>query len=229
VADDELLGIILVGIGLGALIFIGLPILIFSLMANSILGEIPRFDWGITLAGMVPMVVGAILIVAGIWSNGRTLKASDTVPVTSSTSPGMCQRCGRWTGSVGQFCPYCGSQNNLIEFSSPPPFPFDTKGSYRQSGLSGMDDWMALGMVAGSLTTAGFVPQLVKGFRTKSMGDVSLVMPLLLATGMALWLGYGVLIESWPIIFWNAVALILNIGLIVMKTSYAKRDRVSIG
>jgi MtN3 and saliva related transmembrane protein len=90
-----------------------------------------------------------------------------------------------------------------------------------------MDDWMALGLVAGSLTTAGFVPQLVKGFRTKSMGDVSLVMPILLATGMALWLGYGVLIESWPIIFWNAVALILNIGLIVMKTSYAKERQGS--
>jgi hypothetical protein len=43
VADDELLGIILVGIGAGALIFIGLPVLIFSLMANSVLGEIPGF------------------------------------------------------------------------------------------------------------------------------------------------------------------------------------------
>jgi MtN3 and saliva related transmembrane protein len=90
-----------------------------------------------------------------------------------------------------------------------------------------MDDWMALGLVAGLLTTAGFVPQLVKGFRTKSMGDVSLVMPILLATGMALWLGYGVLIESWPIIFWNAVALILNMGLIVMKTSYSKERQGS--
>jgi MtN3 and saliva related transmembrane protein len=90
-----------------------------------------------------------------------------------------------------------------------------------------MDDWMALGLVAGLLTTTGFVPQLVKGFRTKRMGDVSLVMPILLATGMALWLGYGVLIESWPIIFWNAVALILNIGLIVMKTFYAKERQGS--
>jgi MtN3 and saliva related transmembrane protein len=88
-----------------------------------------------------------------------------------------------------------------------------------------MDDWMALGLVAGLLTTAGFLPQLVKGFRTKSMDDVSLVMPILLAAGMALWLGYGVLIESWPIIFWNAVALVLNIGLIFMKLSYEKGRR----
>jgi hypothetical protein len=112
VADDELLGIILVGIGACALIFIGLPVLIFSLMANSVLDEIPGFGWAITLAGIVPMVIGAILIVAGIWLYGRTLKASDTVPVTSSTSLGICQRCVRWTGSDGQFCPYCGSQRN---------------------------------------------------------------------------------------------------------------------
>jgi MtN3 and saliva related transmembrane protein len=84
-----------------------------------------------------------------------------------------------------------------------------------------MDDWMALGLVAGLLTTAGFVPQLVKGYRTKSMDDVSLVMPILLAAGMALWLGYGVLIESWPIIFWNAVALVLNLGIIFFKLRYS--------
>jgi MtN3 and saliva related transmembrane protein len=87
-----------------------------------------------------------------------------------------------------------------------------------------MDDWMALGLVAGLLTTAGFVPQLVKGFRTKSMDDVSLVMPILLATGMALWLGYGVLIKSWPIIFWNAIALVLNLGKIVLKMNCQKEN-----
>jgi MtN3 and saliva related transmembrane protein len=84
-----------------------------------------------------------------------------------------------------------------------------------------MDDWMVLGLVAGFLTTIGFVPQLVKGYRTKRMDDVSLVMPMLLSAGMALWLGYGLMIDSLPIIFWNIVAIGLNLGMIVLKLKFS--------
>jgi MtN3 and saliva related transmembrane protein len=90
-----------------------------------------------------------------------------------------------------------------------------------------MDDWMALGLVAGFLTTVGFVPQLVKGYRTKRMDDVSLVMPMLLSAGMALWLGYGIVIDSLPIIFWNIVALGLNLGMIFLKVKFSKRVELS--
>lgn len=85
-----------------------------------------------------------------------------------------------------------------------------------------MDDWMVLGLAAGFLTTIGFVPQLVKGYRTKRMEDVSLVMPMLLSAGMALWLGYGIMIDSLPIIFWNIVALGLNLGMIFLKIKFSK-------
>ena len=85
-----------------------------------------------------------------------------------------------------------------------------------------MDDWMVLGLAAGFLTTIGFVPQLVKGYRTKRMDDVSLVMPMLLSAGMALWLGYGIMIDSLPIIFWNIVALVLNLGMIFIKLKFSR-------
>jgi MtN3 and saliva related transmembrane protein len=85
-----------------------------------------------------------------------------------------------------------------------------------------MEDWMVLGLAAGLLTTVGFVPQLVKGYQTKRMDDVSLVMPMLLSAGMALWLGYGLMIDSFPIIFWNIVALILNLGMIVLKLKLSR-------
>ena len=84
-----------------------------------------------------------------------------------------------------------------------------------------MDDWMVLGLAAGLLTTIGFVPQLVKGYRTKRMDDVSLVMPMLLSAGMALWLGYGIMIDSLPIIFWNIVALGLNLIMIALKIKFS--------
>ena len=53
------------------------------------------------------------------------------------------------------------------------------------------------------------------------MDDVSLVMPMLLSAGMALWLGYGLMIDSLPIIFWNIVAIGLNLGMIVLKLKFS--------
>jgi len=83
-----------------------------------------------------------------------------------------------------------------------------------------MDKWTLLGLLAGFLTTMGFVPQIVKGFKTKKMEDVSSGMLLLLGIGMFLWMVYGILINSLPVIFWNAIALSLNVVLIVLKMKY---------
>ncbi|MBC7108456.1 MAG: SemiSWEET transporter [Methanomassiliicoccales archaeon] len=85
-----------------------------------------------------------------------------------------------------------------------------------------MDNWTLLGLLAGFLTTMGFVPQIVKGFRTKKMEDVSSGMLLLLGIGMFLWMVYGILIDSLPVIFWNAIALSLNVVLIALKMKYQR-------
>jgi len=84
-----------------------------------------------------------------------------------------------------------------------------------------MDDWMLLGLVAGMLTTIGFVPQLIRGYRTKRMGDVSLAMPIVLSIGMFLWLLYGLMKNDAPIIIWNAIALMLNLAIVLLKIRYA--------
>lgn len=77
-----------------------------------------------------------------------------------------------------------------------------------------------LGLAAGLLTTVGFVPQIIKGYRTKHMGDVSTTMPLLLGLGMLLWLAYGVTLGNIPIIAWNAVGFSLNMVLLFLKRRY---------
>ena len=66
-----------------------------------------------------------------------------------------------------------------------------------------------LGYVAGTLTTLAFVPQVLHVYRTRSTKDVSQGMFLMFTTGVALWLGYGVWIESTPVIWTNAVTLVL--------------------
>ena len=83
-----------------------------------------------------------------------------------------------------------------------------------------MDGAMMLGLVAGTLTTAAFVPQLVKAWRSKSTGDLSWGMLITFSMGVLLWLIYGVWIDSLPVILANAVTLTLQAGIISLKIRY---------
>jgi MtN3 and saliva related transmembrane protein len=89
-----------------------------------------------------------------------------------------------------------------------------------------MDDWLMLGILAGFLTTMGFIPQIIKGYRTKRMEDVSLLMPVVLGAGMLLWLLYGISLENLPIILWNAIAFALNMAVVALKMRYSKNRGV---
>ena len=77
-----------------------------------------------------------------------------------------------------------------------------------------------IGMLAGSLTTLSFVPQVYRTFRRKSAGDFSWAYLLAFTTGLALWLWYGLLISSMPVILANAVALFLLAALVGLKVRY---------
>jgi len=88
-----------------------------------------------------------------------------------------------------------------------------------------MDMSVLLGLTAGFITTMGFVPQVIKGYRTGSMKDVSLTMPVLLMVGLSLWLLYGLVIQDLPVILWNAVAMILNGTLVLLKVRSIRLER----
>ena len=82
-------------------------------------------------------------------------------------------------------------------------------------------DWtMALGLVAGTLTTAAFVPQLAKAWRLESTSDLSWGMLITFSIGVLLWLIYGVWIDSVPIILANAITLLLQAGIASLKIRY---------
>jgi MtN3 and saliva related transmembrane protein len=83
-----------------------------------------------------------------------------------------------------------------------------------------MDGAMALGLAAGTLTTAAFVPQLVKAWRSKSTGDLSWNMLIIFSTGVLLWLIYGIWIDSLPVILANAITLLLQTGILFLKIKY---------
>jgi MtN3 and saliva related transmembrane protein len=78
-----------------------------------------------------------------------------------------------------------------------------------------------LGLIAGAVTSVGYIPQLVKGYRTKKLEDVSYLMPAILAVGMTLWLIYGVLLESIAIMVANVFGVGFSVALIIMKKIYS--------
>ena len=66
-----------------------------------------------------------------------------------------------------------------------------------------------IGFAAATLTTVSFLPQLVKTWRTRSSGDLSLAMLLVFVTGLALWLVFGLATHAAPVVVANAATLVL--------------------
>ncbi|MCK4851660.1 MAG: SemiSWEET transporter [Candidatus Omnitrophica bacterium] len=77
-----------------------------------------------------------------------------------------------------------------------------------------------IGMIAGVCTTASFLPQIIKILRTHHARDISLGMYIALATGILLWLVYGILVRRLPIILANSVAVVFCGIIIAAKLVY---------
>jgi MtN3 and saliva related transmembrane protein len=83
-----------------------------------------------------------------------------------------------------------------------------------------MDMPTTLGFAAGLLTTVAFVPQVIHIWKSKSARDVSLHTFAAFTLGVALWLAYGIVKQEPPIIFWNAVTLVLAGAILAMKVKF---------
>jgi len=74
-----------------------------------------------------------------------------------------------------------------------------------------------IGFTAGTLTTIAFVPQAIKIWKTKSAKDISLGMFVILCTGISLWVIYGILVKSLPVVVANATTLVFTLSILVLK------------
>ncbi len=81
----------------------------------------------------------------------------------------------------------------------------------------------AIGYAAASLTTAAWVPQIVRVWRTKSADDLSPGMLAAFTSGVLLWLVFGLARESGPIIVANTVTLVLSLVLVGFRAAFARR------
>jgi MtN3 and saliva related transmembrane protein len=82
--------------------------------------------------------------------------------------------------------------------------------------------WMVLGIAAAALTMFGFVPQIIKMWRTHSVKDVSGLTLVQFGVGVALWMLYGIHLKDFIIIGANAVSLAT---LIIALGFYVKLNR----
>jgi len=88
--------------------------------------------------------------------------------------------------------------------------------------MTGMTD--AIGYLAGALTTIAFVPQALKMYTSKSGKDVSARMLMIFSAGVVLWLIYGIMIGSLPVILSNVVTLVLSATIIALKIRYSRSN-----
>jgi len=78
-----------------------------------------------------------------------------------------------------------------------------------------------IGIVAATLTTVSFIPQVVKAARTKKTADLSLMMFVLFSAGVFLWMVYGIILGELPIILANALGLTMGLYLVYLKLKYS--------
>ena len=74
-----------------------------------------------------------------------------------------------------------------------------------------------IGYVAAILTIAAYIPQTIKVLREKNTKSLSLGMYLMISSGIAMWLIYGIIIESPSLILANAITLVMSLFILIMK------------
>ena len=81
------------------------------------------------------------------------------------------------------------------------------------------------GYIAAILTTAAFLPLLIKTLKTKKANDVSLATLIMFIMGVLFWIIYGYKISSIPILIANLITLVLNLFILISKIYFQKIEK----
>jgi len=83
-----------------------------------------------------------------------------------------------------------------------------------------MESANTLGLIAGTLTTVAFIPQVVKIWKTRHATDISLGMFAIFSSGVLMWLFYGIEIDAMPVIVANGITLGLSLTILFFKIKF---------
>jgi MtN3 and saliva related transmembrane protein len=82
-----------------------------------------------------------------------------------------------------------------------------------------------VGLVAGFGTTFAALPDLVRMVRQRSTRGMNPTMAAILAVFQVVWIYYGFLIDSWPLVMWNVVAVVVNSLSVATYLRFASREK----
>lgn len=82
-----------------------------------------------------------------------------------------------------------------------------------------------LGFAAAACTTGAFVPQVVLVWRQRGAPGISIGMYLMFIAGVAMWLLYGLALDSWPVVIANGLTLVLAAAILGMKLYFERAGR----
>ena len=86
--------------------------------------------------------------------------------------------------------------------------------------LSKMQIAQIIGLVAGTITSITFLPQVIRIWKTKSAKDLSMLMMIMLIGGTTLWFSYGLMIKDAAIIYTNSMVLAMSLIMMFFKLKY---------
>ncbi len=83
-----------------------------------------------------------------------------------------------------------------------------------------------IGILASITILSGWIPQIIRGYRTRKLDDVSKYLMSLIAIGAFLWLLYGIEKEDPFIMGVNIAAIILSLIVLGMKFKYERKVKI---
>lgn len=86
-----------------------------------------------------------------------------------------------------------------------------------------------VGSISAVLTTAAFVPQVIRVWRLQDAKDISLPTFVMFSVGLVGWVGYGTLISSVPVVAANALTLVLALVILSLKVKFDHSARAVSG
>lgn len=85
-------------------------------------------------------------------------------------------------------------------------------------------DWIeVVGLIGSALSSITFIPQVVLAWKTKSVGDLSLSMIVIVILSTLVWLVYGFGRGALPVIIANSIIFILSLVLLYFKFAFVKK------
>lgn len=86
--------------------------------------------------------------------------------------------------------------------------------------------WTIIGIIASITVTFGFIPQIIRGVKSKKLDDVSPAMYVLIISGMIMWILYGIHLQDKIIIAANIAGLTLSSTVLSLRYKYKLKPNV---